>query len=99
MTDSAQPTESCTTVHRFMPEMPEYDRTGTVFEVEMPEGAQILNFTPLGFYALVVIPAPLVTRRFFMVSTGEPIERPDLLRYISTPAQGRHLFEIIESAN
>lgn len=88
------------TIHRYEPKkLAEYDRTGTVIEIEMPVGAQVLNVTASGIYALVRPDLEKVTRRFFMISTGQPIERPDMLRFICTPEQGRHLFEIVEPAN
>lgn len=99
MDDPNTPAPAITTVHRY--EMPTiaYESMGTVYEVEMPQGAQILSFAPAGVYALVDTSAKMVTRRFFAISTGKPIARPEMLRYIGTPAQGRHFFEVVEQTN
>lgn len=90
---------SMTTVHNFpFPQTP-YESTGTIYEVEMPHGAKVLGLSPQGVYALVDTAAPKVTRQFFVISTGKPIARAELLRFIATPAQGRHVFEVVESSN
>lgn len=98
MDDSNTPA-TFTTVHRFeLPQVP-YESEGTVYEIEMPQGSKVLGFGPGGVYALVDTGAQLVTRRFFAISTGKPITRPEMLRYVGTPTQGRHLFEVVEPTN
>lgn len=92
-------TTAGTTIHRYDLPPIAYEPTGTVYEIEMPQGAQVLSLTPVGVYALVDTSAKMVTRRFFAVSTGKPIARPEMLRFLATPAQGRHFFEVVEQTN
>ena len=97
VTNHEQPAESFTTIHRFELQLTEpYQSEGTTFEVQMPVGARVLTVEPKGIYAMVETDAELVTRRFFMISTGHKIARPDLLSYLVS-AGGRHLFEILET--
>lgn len=75
----------------------------SVFELEMPEGAQVLAFaTQLDIpflWALVETEAPTQLRRFRLVATGEGLPENETLVHIGTQVgiQGYLVFHLFEA--